>query len=423
MSITLEQLAARLAAIEAKLGIAPPVEPEPVDSELPIVEVDRYKAIHLRAPGITKAQVCHWQIGDIVRGGFNAAFAPMEAGEVMRCLHADIGVRAKVRESTFALVDPGTDLSPLIVNGARLQLKPGAYTLSRNVNAKNVIIVGSVLNPESVVVKWTGEDLYPNSTSPRTLFLVSDSAFWHLTFDCDRPYNVNNPTIEKSRRPVLFGAGNDNTFVGVRALGFNRMFHPAGSKRWLVRDCFADEKTRTYFAWWEGEDLVFYDNECANTIFEHIARAGPSSATSTYGYSHVAFDGNHFGNKDNRPADPNDTAKGTIVCQAGQFVYRRNNVLDGPTGLGPLAVGDSGSANQFTDHAVVENDQTVKPLELWPGLRDALIIGTPVEVKQPRNLDGPKLDPRKVSGLTLVGVAAPPAKPWIENVTVRAGVP
>lgn len=376
------------------------------DTTIKTVEVAAYKAAHIRASGLVAACMCHWLIGDVRRGGFNAAHAA-ESGTVdIVGQHSKDAIRVTFIPQTFTTIQPGTDLATVLKDGARLRLPIGDYTLSRSVSVKDCIVVG---DGPATMVKWTGKD--------RTLFYCRDSAFWNLSLDSGFAYDPGDFDNEKFARPYVFEPSDDCTFVGIRAFGFGRVFHCVGQpKRMLVQSCFADEKTRTYFAWYEGSDLVFYDNECRNSIFEHIARGGPSTPTDTYGWHYVAFDGNVFENKDNRPADPNDTAKGTIVSQAGEWLYRRNNRTIGPTGLGPLAVGDNGYANQFTDHATVDNDIVTRPLQLWPGLRDALIVGVPIEPMQPRNLVPPKMDPRRIENVRLVGVAAPEPKPWMVDV-------
>lgn len=375
-----------------------------------------FKAFHARATGITAAQVCHWDVDGEIRGGFNAAIAD-PAGIVveMRCLNTNDSYEISFDDTKLTVVQPGVDLAPLLVNGARIRLLDGDYTLGREVNVKDCIVVGA----ERSYIKWTGSDFWPGTTSPKSLIICKDSAFWWLTFDSGRRYDKSQPTVEKERRPILFDVGDDCTFYNVEAIDFNRMFHMVTKpKRVLVDSCSCNKDTRTYFAWFEGTDLVFYDNDATNSVFENMVRGGPSSASDTYGWSYVAFDNNRFGNQDNRATDPSDYKEGTLVVQAGEFMYRRNNVLKGPTGVGPLAVGDGGYANQFTDHCVVENDSLTQPLIVWPGLRDSIIIGCPIAVQTPRALSGPKTDPRKVQNMKLVGVAAPQPQPWIEGVEV-----
>lgn len=372
--------------------------------------VEQFKGVFVRAPDESlKPEPSIFEIetqtGIVKRGGFNAAAAWAFTGPA-QIRHSSGKVwRYNVRPATFNAIEPGVDLAPLLVSGARLKLGAGRYTLSRPVIVRDVIVVGA---GDATRIDWTGEDLYPGTQSPVTLINANDSAFWDFVIDSTRRYAGSDPTgserwkLEKERRPRCFELENDCVARGVTVIDFNRCFALNGGKaRRLIQGCRFGNTTRTYGVWFEGSDIAIYDNMADNSIFEHICRGGPSNS-DVYGWEFVAIDGNIFTNKDNRPADPQDDGKGTIVMQAGRYGYRRLNILNGPggpSGVGPLSVGAGAPAHQRTTCVVIDNDIVARPVEIWPGAEGVLVLGTPIAPRMPHFLNGFGADPRRIVGL------------------------
>ncbi|HMO25479.1 MAG TPA: right-handed parallel beta-helix repeat-containing protein, partial [Tepidisphaeraceae bacterium] len=121
----------------------------------------------------------------------------------------------------------------------------------------------------------------------------------------------------------------------------------------LVEHCSAPEinSIRSYFAWVQGEDHVYRNNDVANSTREHVLRAN--------GIERLAVIGNRFTNLDRTAQDRSDTAKGTCVIQSGSVAFVRDNVFTaGPVGVGPLADGDGLKAPEARfDVAIFENNR------------------------------------------------------------------
>jgi hypothetical protein len=134
----------------------------------------------------------------------------------------------------------------------------------------------------------------------------------------------------------------------------------------LIQDCEAtlEAGLRSYLAWVEGSNWTLLGNRAANSTREHIVRVG--------GGERINIQFNHFANLDRRQAttqpDAYDMAKAALNVQKGATLYVANNVLIGPSGVGPLGKKD-GLAEKGARWvgAVVERNRVQGPIEVKHG--------------------------------------------------------
>ena len=106
----------------------------------------------------------------------------------------------------------------------------------------------------------------------------------------------------------------------------------------LIQDCDSPLETglRSYLAWMQGSDWTVLGNRVVNSTREHIIRVG--------GAERLNIQFNTLTNMDRTKAttqpDQYDVAKGVLNVQKGSVLYAANNVLHGPSGVGPLGKAD-----------------------------------------------------------------------------------
>lgn len=238
--------------------------------------------------------------------------------------------------------------SQLLGDNTKLLFRRGQtfdVTSSVNLGYQNVVIdaYGSGKGP---VLRWAvdGDNKVMMSTKSNS----RDITIQNVTFDSK---NLNG-TSEWGMMQAVAANGQNITVRGCTFLNVGYAINANGSPRGLiVMDNNAPLETgvRGYFTWFEGTDGVFVGNTVANVTREHVVRM-------TY-YDRVLFSDNDFTNLDRRKqGDNSDYAKGSIVAQAGDYVYITNNkVSDGGIGIGPLGA-DNAPMKDRTHWAVVENN-------------------------------------------------------------------
>jgi len=236
----------------------------------------------------------------------------------------------------------------MLGDNTKLLFKRGqTFDVSSSINLgyQNVLVdaYGSGKGP---VLRWAvdGDNKVMMSTKSNS----RDITIANVTFDSK---NLNG-TSEWGMMQAVAANGQNITVRGCTFLNVGYAINANGSPKGLiVMDNNAPLETgvRGYFTWFEGSDGVFVGNTVANVTREHVVRM-------TY-YDRVLFSDNDFTNLDRRKqGDNSDYAKGSIVAQAGDYVYITNNkVTDGGIGIGPLGA-DNAPRQDRTHWAVVENN-------------------------------------------------------------------
>ncbi|MCC7350582.1 MAG: PKD domain-containing protein [Phycisphaerales bacterium] len=236
----------------------------------------------------------------------------------------------------------------MLGDNTRMLLKRGqTFDVSASVNLgyQNVMIdaYGTGKGP---VMRWVvdGDNKVMLSTKSNS----RDITIQNVTFDSK---NLNG-TSEWGMMQAIAANGQNVTVRGCTFLNVGYAINANGSPKGLIvmdNDAPLETGVRGYFTWFEGSDGVFVGNTVANVTREHVVRM-------TY-YDRVLFSDNDFTNLDRRKqGDASDYAKGSIVAQAGDYVYVTNNkVSDGGIGIGPLGA-DNAPKQDRTHWAVVENN-------------------------------------------------------------------
>lgn len=346
----------QIADLEVRLNLPPVITPA---KNPPIMVIDFATRmaglpIHVHAmqtPGVDQLSDIQWDFGD-PKGrfnnlpGFNAAHVYETPGTYAITLRIDSQAIQRMVNITPAAVNPIAKLGDAKDN-CRNVLTVDAIELSGTFWPKinNASIEGK---QGKTILLYTGKD--PNAGIISCPNECTDLTLRGLTFDSDVSNGATRATAIYQQLASLAlidcSAQRLNYFVASESKQNNK-----ACSGLLILGCSAPiiDGIHGYFAWVACDDAVILGNYVAN-VFQHVVRMGY--------YDRVLIYGNDFTNADTRPKNPDDEAKGCIVCQRGSHVWvEQNKSRLGGIGVGPLG-GNDGISDKAgrTVYAVVKNN-------------------------------------------------------------------
>lgn len=348
----------QIADLEVRLNLPPVITPTKNPPVMVIDFATRMAGlpIHVHAmqtPGVDQLSDIQWDFGD-PKGrfnnlpGFNAAHVYETPGTYAITLRIDSQAIQRMVNITPAAVNPIAKLGDAKDN-CRNVLTVDAIELSGTFWPKinNASIEGK--QGKGTTLLYTGKDA--NAGIINCPDECKDLTLRNLTFDSavDRPGVVRASAVAQKLASL---AVIDCT--GLRLDYFVLSEAKQSGKACsglLILGCQAPliDGVHGYFAWVACDDAVILGNKVAN-VFQHVVRMGY--------YDRVLIFGNDFTNADTRPKNPDDEAKGCVVCQRGSHVWVEQNKSHlGGIGVGPLG-GNDGISDKAgrTTYAVVKNN-------------------------------------------------------------------
>ena len=292
------------------------------------------------------------------------------------------------------------------IDGSEILLRAGVTYEAGNVlklNHSDVLIGRYDDGPDPVMMLVRGEGAKP----PHGFISIDNRCngvtIQHLVFDTPFGVRETDPAPRVGIDAIAARGRNitirDCTFLNVDS-AINANGSPMGL---MVMDCNAPLKTglRAYLCWTQGSDFVCLGNSAANSTREHIVRLS--------GVQRALIFGNHFTNLDRRPADKEDTSKGTIEMHNGAYAYiAGNEVADGTIRVGPLGLHGE-DASSATDWAVIENNKiTGTWIVAYAGSHHLMIRNNIIrnDVMQVIQLQGPDQQARTNSDIHILNNTA-----------------
>lgn len=241
---------------------------------------------------------------------------------------------------------------------------------------------------------------YTGSTSGEPIIKCTDDTLSllieNIAFDstADKPDAPTPHAILAAGKQIVI---RNCTFLNVQYC-INGNGKPTGV---LLQDCDAPkvDTVRGYLAWVQGTDWTIVGNRFSNSTRQHGIRG--------WEYARLLIAKNELTNIDRTSVDPIDIAKTTINLQAGEYAYVCNNVLRGPSSVGPLGKTDGMKyRDQRSRYYVVENNQIIgSPLEIQHGLSDVMVRDNTFRVNDARSIAIDGYDSTYARGVANVTIA------------------
>ena len=217
---------------------------------------------------------------------------------------------------------------------------------------------GDSAKPKPVIFNFGKPDSNQMMDVHGKRFLIED-----LTFDAPKTTNYEKGgTLD-----VVVAHGDGLVIRRVTILNVNDLVNGNGNPDGvLIQDCDEPSEVglRSYLGWVQGSNWTFLGNRVANSTREHCIRVG--------GADRMNIQFNELYNLDRRKAttqpDAGDFGKAALNIQRGTVLYVANNILKGPSGVGPLGKADGLPTKEarFVG-AIIENNHVTGSLTVSHG--------------------------------------------------------